>query len=78
MKCSCCDRDLSDKEIIWNPEIDNWELCTTCLDVAMETAYTGGFNRDELDDKFVLLDEDILEGSLEQYTFQRWFTDDYE
>lgn len=54
MHCNCCDKQLSEKEIIWNPEIDNWELCTTCLDVAMETAYSQGFNIEDDEDIYVL------------------------
>lgn len=53
MKCKCCDRDLSDKEIIWNDEIKDWELCTVCLDAAMDAAYCDGFSIEE-DTSFIV------------------------
>lgn len=47
MKCNCCDSDLSDKEIIWNEEIGTWELCSVCLEVAMDAAYSQGFTKED-------------------------------
>ncbi len=52
MKCNCCDRDLSDPEIIWNKELGKngegaFELCSTCLEAAMDAAYSDGFVREE-------------------------------
>lgn len=46
MKCNCCDRDLSDTEIVFNPDIGTFELCATCLNVALEAAYSQGFSPD--------------------------------
>lgn len=58
MRCSCCDRVLTEKEVSWNPEINNFEICTVCLDVALDAAYSNGF--DPEDDMFVLIDDDIF------------------
>lgn len=55
MRCSCCDRVLSDKEVVWNNDIKSFELCGTCLDIAMDAAYSNGFHTE--DDEFVVLDE---------------------
>jgi len=39
MRCNICDKELSEKEIQWNPDLDGWECCTICLDVALDAAY---------------------------------------
>lgn len=70
MHCNCCDKQLSEKEIIWNPEIDNWELCTTCLDVAMETAYSQGFHIED-DEECYVLDEAFDEDSYVEFNYQQ-------
>ena len=46
MRCSCCDRALSDAEVIWNAELQAWEICSTCLEVAMDAAFSNGFSPD--------------------------------
>ena len=56
MHCKACDKTLSDKEIQWNDDLNDWELCGTCLDAAMDAAYSKGYDED--DDKFILLDDD--------------------
>lgn len=57
MHCKACDKTLSEKEIDWNNDLQDWELCTTCYDVAMDAA----FGRANEDDEFVLLDTDYDE-----------------
>jgi len=57
MHCNICDKQLSEKEISWNDDLQTYEPCTTCLDVALEAAYSGNFKRDEEDDRFVLLED---------------------
>lgn len=54
MRCSCCDKELSDKEVIWNDDLQAFEMCTVCLDVALDAAYSNGFSTD--DDKTYLDD----------------------
>lgn len=45
MRCSCCDKPLSDSEIIWNSELGAWEICSTCLEIAMDAAFSQGYHR---------------------------------
>lgn len=61
MRCICCDKELSDKEVTWNEELGDWELCTVCFDVAMDAAYCDGFQMEE-DSSFVILDNDFIYG----------------
>lgn len=56
MRCNICDKVLTDKEGSFNKELDTYEPCTVCLDIAMDAAYTSGWG-DE-DDKYVLLNDD--------------------
>jgi hypothetical protein len=60
MRCNCCNRKLEDKEIVWNPEIQAWDMCGVCLDVAFDAAYSSGFNKynDPLDDDCFIVDEE--------------------
>lgn len=57
MRCNICDKALSEKEGSFNRDIQTFDPCTVCLDIAMDAAYTGGWT-DEDDDKYVLLDDD--------------------
>lgn len=47
---------MSDKELTWNEELGTWELCTVCLDVAYDAAFSQGFAYDEEDWTFVVDD----------------------
>lgn len=49
MHCKCCDRLMTEKEIVWNKELNDWELCGVCLDIAMDAAYSDGFQYDDDD-----------------------------
>lgn len=53
MHCHICDKELSDKEVSWNKDLDSFEPCTTCLDIAMDAAYCDGYETE--DDSFVVL-----------------------
>lgn len=55
MHCKCCDKQLSEKELNWNADLDDWELCTTCLDISLDAAYSNGFLTE--DDEFVIVDD---------------------
>lgn len=59
MHCKACDKQLGEKELIWNTELrdgsGDWELCFDCLSVAMEAAYCGEYETE--DDKYVILDD---------------------
>lgn len=65
MKCNCCDRDLSDTEVVYNIELQTWEMCSTCLEVAMDAAFSQGFSPDgdPLDDPE--LQEEVGNGAAE-------------
>lgn len=54
MRCHICDKDLSEKEVIYNEDLKAYEPCTTCLDIALDAAYSDGYKTE--DDEFVLLD----------------------
>ena len=54
MKCNICDKDMSDKETSFNEELETFEPCTVCLDVAFDAAFSNGFSRDD-EDKYVIL-----------------------
>lgn len=62
MRCNCCDRKLSDEEISYNPEIDAFELCHTCLEIALDAAFSDGYTDPDEDDVTSVLDaEDTVE-----------------
>lgn len=46
MRCNICDRALSDAEVVFNKDIDTYEPCSTCLEVAMDAAFSQGFSPD--------------------------------
>lgn len=46
MRCNICDRALSDAEVVFNKDLDAYEPCSTCLEVAMDAAYSQGFSPD--------------------------------
>ena len=60
MRCNCCDRALSEDEIQFNPQIDAWEMCSTCVDIALDAAFSGSFSYDDDEDYlFVTLDDGV-------------------
>lgn len=61
MRCKACDKEMKDTEIQWNPELNDWELCPTCFEIAMDAAYCDGIQAEE-DDEFVVLDDSLLYG----------------
>lgn len=72
MKCKCCNATLSEKEIIWNDELKEWEMCTVCVDIAMDAAYSEGFTIDD-EDSVVVLDTDYDQiDDLYPQLGQRW------
>ena len=52
MRCNCCDRVLSEDEIQFNPEIDAFEMCSTCLDISLDAAFSGKFSYDDSDEDY--------------------------
>ena len=53
MRCNCCDKILTDAEIQWNKELGTWEMCSICLDISLDAAYSDGF-QDDGDDTLVI------------------------
>jgi len=56
MKCHICDKELSEKEIVFNEELDGYEPCPECLDIIYEAAYGSGFDPD--DDNVTVIEAD--------------------
>jgi hypothetical protein len=46
MRCNICNNLLSEKEIVFNTDIKAFEPCSTCLEVALDAAFSGGFSSD--------------------------------
>lgn len=63
MHCNICDRELSDKEVVWNVDLNTYEPCTTCLDIAMDAAYSNGFKTEN--DEYDLFVEPEFDGQFE-------------
>lgn len=42
MKCNICDAELNEKEINYNEQLQAFEPCGTCLEIALEAAFAGG------------------------------------
>ena len=60
MRCNCCDRALSEDEIQFNTDINAWEMCSTCVDIALDAAFSGSFSYDDDEDYlFVTLDDGV-------------------
>lgn len=53
MKCNICDKDMTDKEVVFNTDLDSYEPCTVCLDIALDAAFSQGFSIEE-DSGFVV------------------------
>lgn len=63
IKCAICDKEISDKEIDYNDDMKAFEPCGTCLSIAMDAAYSGGFSHD--DEVSTLIDDDLFVDSSE-------------
>ena len=70
MHCKVCDREMSEKEITWNEELNDWEICSTCLEIALDTAFSNGI--DEEDQSFVVFDDSILYGDSDDMLSSSW------
>lgn len=58
MKCNICDKDLNEKEVNWNKEINTFDPCAVCLEIAFDAAFSDGFSRPDEDDSFVIVEDD--------------------
>lgn len=68
MRCNICDKQLTDKEIQWNKELQTWEPCSFCLEAAMDAAYSDGFQHDD-DSGIILVGEESDDDRVEFVTF---------
>lgn len=68
MRCSCCDKAMTDKEIQWNKEYNEWELCSVCLEVALDAAYSDGFQNED-DENAILVGEESDDDRVEFVTY---------
>ena len=60
MRCSCCNRQLNEKEINWNDDLKAWEMCGVCLEIAYDAAFSNGFrDSDKDDDDLFIVDEEF-------------------
>ena len=48
MKCACCDKELSETEVVWNNDCGCWEYCTTCL-LEIADVFSDPLTEDEID-----------------------------
>ncbi len=46
-KCNICDKEIQGDEIQWNAAGQFFEPCGTCLEIAMDAAYSDGFQYEE-------------------------------
>ena len=87
MRCNICDKALSDSEVVFNKNIDGYEPCSICLDIALDAAFSQGHSisgdeipeevGDEFGDGIVeTLDPDvhILDDNEEDY-YDAWAED---
>jgi hypothetical protein len=58
MRCHICDKQLSDKEGAYNKDLQAREPCSYCLEIAMDAAYSDGYQYDE-DYREVVVDADF-------------------
>lgn len=64
MRCNCCDKALSDTEVVWNNELKAYEMCATCLEIAMDAAFSQGYNRPD-DEIAVEIGDEFGDGIVE-------------
>ena len=77
MRCNICDKTLSDKEVVWNSDIESYDPCGVCIEVIMDAAYTSKFMPD--DEEFILDDDsdELLYGDSTDVWSPSW-ENDYE
>lgn len=62
MRCNICDRALAHDEINFNNEIKAFDPCFTCLEIALDAAFSQGYDKPDEDGfSFVVLEQDTDE-----------------
>lgn len=46
MHCFICDKMLSEAEIVFNTDLDGYDCCPTCLEVALDAAFSDGYDKE--------------------------------
>lgn len=67
MRCHCCDKQLTEAEIQYIPATNSFEMCSICLEIAMDTAYSDGFVRPDDVDGVEILEIETLEDNTGWY-----------
>lgn len=49
MKCYICDHTLSDQEVSWNNDCQQWEPCSSCL-IAISEVFEDKLTEEEIDE----------------------------
>lgn len=73
MHCNICDKMLTEKEISFNDDLDTFDPCSECLEIALDAAYCDGFQVE--DDSFILIDEEYTMGDASDIV-PRWGSND--
>lgn len=61
MRCNCCDRKMSDKEISWNKDLNTFEMCSECLEISLDAAFSEGFTPEDDRDSVPAIDSSFDE-----------------
>lgn len=75
MKCNICDAEMTDKEIQYHADGQFFEPCGTCLEIAMDAAYSDSFQYEE--DVVTILDTSF-DGDASDIVYPRTKDNDYE
>lgn len=69
MRCNICDKQLTDKEIIWNKQLQAYEPCSYCLEAAMDAAYSDGFQHED-DGSTIFIGEESFDDMVDTVPFK--------
>lgn len=72
MRCKACNNVLGESEVVWNKQLGEWEICGTCLDIALEAAFSGDFSpdHDEIEEGASFIPS--VNETLDPDTFRSW------
>ncbi len=73
MRCNACDKALTEAEIQFIPQSKTFEMCSICLEVAMDAAYSDGFQRPDDADGVSILTTDIDDILKDGYDVKPWY-----
>lgn len=76
MRCHICDKALSEKEVIYNKDLEAFEPCTVCIDIAMDAAFCDGIQIDDANECIVL--DASFDEAERSYISQNYMRNDYD